>query len=149
MEQPMENVSTNDTAKRTSEGPNIIGNAEEGPRPSGINFKPFMHHEENKRPAANEKLSLDQFARKVSNKNNLLYTLSVKGKTAHFPLIFFRLQARSTSRSGATAPWSSSVPCSTAASATSRTKSSARSKSRATSSSPTLKSWTTVQRSQP
>ena len=84
----MENVSTNDTAKRTSEGPNIIGNAEEGPRPSGINFKPFMHHEENKRPAANEKLSLDQFARKVSNKNNLLYTLSVKGKTAHFPLIF-------------------------------------------------------------
>ena len=39
-----------------------------------------MHHEEGKRPPCNEKLSLDQFARKVSNKNNLLYTLAVKGK---------------------------------------------------------------------
>ena len=32
MVEPMENVSTNDKAKTTSEGPNIIGNEEGGPR---------------------------------------------------------------------------------------------------------------------
>ena len=32
MEAPMESVSTNDSGKRTSEGPNIIGNEEGGPR---------------------------------------------------------------------------------------------------------------------
>ena len=47
-----------------------------------------MHHEEGKRPPGNEKLSLDQFTRKVSNKKDLLYTLSVKGKTANFPAHF-------------------------------------------------------------
>ena len=39
-----------------------------------------MHQEEGKRPASNEKLSLDQFTRKVSNKVNLLHTLTIKGK---------------------------------------------------------------------
>ena len=107
----MESVSTNDTGKRTSEGPNIIGNEEGGPRMAPINFKPFMHQEEGKRPPGNEKLSLDQFARKVSNKNNLLYTLAVKGKDDFFPPIFVCFQAKSTCRSGASARWSSSAPC--------------------------------------
>ena len=107
----MESVSTNDTGKRTSEGPNIIGNEEGGPRMAPINFKPFMHQEEGKRPPVNEKLSLDQFARKVSNKNNLLYTLAVKGKDDFFPPIFVCFQAKSTCRSGASARWSSSAPC--------------------------------------
>ena len=88
MVEPMENVSTNDKAKTTSEGPNIIGNEEGGPRMAPINFRAFMHQEEDKRPAGNEKLSLDQFTRKVSNKNNLLYTLSIKGK--YFPRLLSR-----------------------------------------------------------
>ena len=80
VEAPMESVSKSDTAKRTSEGPNIITNAEEGPRAAPFNFKAFVPAEEFKRIHENERLSLDQFARKVSNRNNLLYTLSVKGK---------------------------------------------------------------------
>ena len=104
----MENVTKNDSAPTTSAGPNIIGNEEGGPRQAPINFRAFTHHEEAKQSASNQKLSLDQFARKVSNKNNLLYTLSVKGKFPHIFPPTFVLQARSTSRSGATAPWSSS-----------------------------------------
>ena len=107
----MENVTKNDSAPTTSAGPNIIGNEEGGPRQAPINFRAFMHQEEAKQRPSNEKLSLDQFARKVSNKNNLLFTLSVKGKCATFSRSFFMKQARSTSRSGATAPWSSSAPC--------------------------------------
>ena len=106
----MENVTKNDSAPTTSAGPNIIGNEEGGPRQAPINFRAFMHHEEAKQRPSNEKLSLDQFARKVSNKNNLLYTLSVKGKCATCSRSFFMSQARSTSQSGATAPWSSSAP---------------------------------------
>ena len=40
VEAPMESVSKSDTAKRTSEGPNIITNAEEGPRAAPINSEP-------------------------------------------------------------------------------------------------------------
>ena len=80
METPMESVSKTDTAKRTSEGPNIIGNEEGGPRMAAINFRAWMPQEEAKRDPNTEKLSLDQFARKVSSKSNLIYTLTVKGK---------------------------------------------------------------------
>ena len=45
----------------------------------GFNFRSYMVNEEGKRGPGNEKLSLDQFTRKVSNKNNLLHTLSIKG----------------------------------------------------------------------
>ena len=82
----MENVTKSDQAKTTSAGPNIIGNAEEGgPRMPAINFSAFAPAEEFKRIHENERLSLDQFARKVSNKSNLFHMLSVKGK---FPRIF-------------------------------------------------------------
>ena len=51
-----------------------------------------MHQEEGKRPVSNEKLSLDQFTRKVSNKVNLLHTLAIKGKNnPHFTFPLFRV----------------------------------------------------------
>ena len=58
-EVPMESVSKSDTAKRTSEGPNIIGNEEGGPRMAPINFRAFSAAEEFKRIHENERLSLD------------------------------------------------------------------------------------------
>ena len=59
MEAPMENVSTNDKAKTTSGGQNIIGNEEGGPRMATINFRTFVPAEEFKRIHKNERLSLD------------------------------------------------------------------------------------------
>ena len=85
----MQDITTNDDGPRTSAGPNIIGNEEGGPRMGPINFSAFVPKEEAKRPPGNEKLTLDQFARKVSNKNNLLYTLSVKGKLPSLSRSFF------------------------------------------------------------
>ena len=55
----MESVSKSDTAKRTSEGPNIISNEEGGPRMAPINFRAFSATEEFKRIHENERLSLD------------------------------------------------------------------------------------------
>ena len=55
----MESVAQNDDGPRTSAGPNIIGNEEGGPRMGPINFSAFVPKEEAKRPAGNERLSLD------------------------------------------------------------------------------------------
>ena len=77
----MESVSKSDTAKRTSEGPNIIGNEEGGARMPPINFRAWFPQEDAKRDPDTEKLSLDQFTRKVSSKRDLIYTLTVKGKS--------------------------------------------------------------------
>ena len=45
-----------------------------------INFNAYLHTEERKQGSGNEKMTLDQFARKVHCKTNLLYALQVKGK---------------------------------------------------------------------
>ena len=72
----------------TSREPNIIGNTDPANlaalhRAPGFNFNNFMLPEEIKSANnGNQKLTLDQFTRKVHSKQNLLYALSVKGKCA-------------------------------------------------------------------
>ena len=78
----MESISKSDTQPvNASAGPNIIGNAEEGANPfnrPGFKFNEFV--KEKSKARHNERLSLDQFARKVDSKSNLLFALGVKGK---------------------------------------------------------------------
>ena len=68
-----------------NKGPNIIHNLEESKSvpPYGgraFDFSQFLLPEELKNHNQNKKLTLDQFARKVSSKRNLMFALGVKGK---------------------------------------------------------------------
>ena len=78
----------------------------------GFNFAQYVLPEETKRSSPMEKLTLEQFSRKVHSKHNLLYALGVKGK---FPakklrdLHLIPVQAKYSFQSVATALWSSSA----------------------------------------
>ena len=84
MTERMESVSKSDAQnKSTDRQPNVIGNEEEKshlPKVPKFNFADYVLPEETKKSAGNERLTLDQFTRKVSSKNNLLFSLGIKGK---------------------------------------------------------------------
>ena len=72
MTERMESVSKNDAqSKSTDRQPNIIGNEEEKshlPKVPKFNFADYVLPEETKKSAQNERLTLEQFTRKVSSK---------------------------------------------------------------------------------
>ena len=86
----MESVSKNDAQHKpmmtTSRGPNIITNAEEvkSSPSTAINFASYVIPEETKRKPPIEKMTFEQFSRKVHSKHNLLYALGINGKFPRF-----------------------------------------------------------------
>ena len=91
MTERMESVSKNDAQQKPADrAANVIGNAEERPdlaKVPAFNFASYVLPEETKKSAGNERLTLDQFTRKVSSKNNLLFSLGIKGKSRFFALL--------------------------------------------------------------
>ena len=91
MTERMESVSKNDAQQKPADrAANVIGNAEDRPdlpKVPAFNFASYVLPEETKKSAGNERLTLDQFTRKVSSKNNLLFSLGIKGKSRFFALL--------------------------------------------------------------
>ena len=74
---------SNRPSKPQQREPNVITTLEEN-KQGPINFAQYVLPEETKK-APNQKLTLEQFSRKVHSKHNLLFALGVKGKfSRHF-----------------------------------------------------------------
>ena len=93
MTQKMESVTKNDALHQPlRREPNVIGNAEEQkqPKTTSADFGSLLAAEEAKR-VGNKTMTLDNFARKVSSKHNLLFALGVKGTFPPFSLCYMLL----------------------------------------------------------
>ena len=74
---------SNRPSKPQQREPNLITTLEEN-KQGPINFAQYVIRDETKK-APIQKLTLEQFSRKVHSKHNLLFALGVKGK---FPALF-------------------------------------------------------------